>query len=110
MKKIVWGIVLVSVISFVVFSSDPLNDVANFIIGGSIPGTNKSIGVWSTLLLVGILLWLVRLGFKRASLQVIEHQTKQTKAEKESTDSSYVGQFNPKQRSVIAAPKVENSY
>lgn len=110
MRKIIWGSVLVAIVGFVIFSGDPLNDFANFIIGGSIPGTNRSIGVWSTLLLVMILLWAVSRGFKRAKFQMIEHGTNQFKKESKTASDSEISKFDPKQRSVIAAPKAENSY
>jgi hypothetical protein len=109
MRRIIWGGVFVAVISFVIFSNDPLNDVANFIIGGSIPGTNSSIGMWSTLGLVGFLLWVVTRGFKRTKFQMIEHHNA-NKADEKDFESSYAGDFDPKERSVIAAPKAENSF
>lgn len=109
MKKALWASAVLAIIGFVTWSSDPLNDVANFIIAGSIPGTDTSIGLWSTLLLAAVLLLLVRLGFKHASLQMLEHTATQIKAEEAQAEfkSAHEGEFDRSKRSVIAAPSSE---
>ncbi len=107
MKKIVWGSILVAIVSFIVWSKDPLNEAVNFIIAGSVPGTNISIGLWSTLLLAVFLLWVVSRGFKRTKLQMLEHtahEIKKTQAETEFKET-YSGDFDRSKRSVIAAPR-----
>lgn len=111
MKKATWVSVLTATVGFMVLSNDPLNDTVNFIIAGSIPGTNLSIGFWSTLLLAAILLWCVHLGFKKAKLQMLEHTATQIKAEqaKAEFEDSNKTQFNRKNRSVIAARSSEST-
>lgn len=109
MKKIVWGSILVVVVSFMVWSKDPLNETVNFIIAGNVPGTSISIGFWSTLLLAAIMLWLVTLGFKKAKLQMLEHTAKEIKkaeAEKEFQETNS-GIFDRSKRSVISAPRTD---
>lgn len=105
-KKITWVIVLVAVAWFVTWSNDPINDTANFIIAGSIPGTSLSIGLWSTLLLSALLFWLVWLGIKHANLQMLEHTAQQIKKDQAETDfhESTGFTFDTTKRSVIAAP------
>lgn len=105
MKKLVWVSILVAVISFVVWSNDPLNDAANFIIAGSIPGTSISIGFWSTLALASLLLWITYRGFKSQQHKIMEQQTKQNKTEsaKKEFEDTHKVEFDRSQRSVIAA-------
>lgn len=111
MKKIVWVSSILLIIGFARLSNDPLNDIANFIIAGSIPGTSASIGLWSTLLLALILLWIVNLGFRKARLQMLEHTAAQIKAEEEKLrfKESNSGEASQLSRSVIAAPTAENT-
>lgn len=110
MKKLLWASIVVAIVSFVVWSSDPLNDSVNFIIAGSIPGTDLSIGLWSTLLLAVFLLWLVHLGFKKARLQMLEHTAKQIKSEEAKAEfkEAHDGEFDRSKRSVIAARSSES--
>lgn len=111
MKKIAWAAALAAIVSFIVWSGDPLNDTVNFIIAGSIPGTNVSIGLWSTLCLAVLLLWLVRLGYQKVKLQMLEQTAKQIKTEqaKNEFESSHKTEFDRSQRSVIAARSSELS-
>lgn len=105
MKKILWGSILVAVISFMAWSKDPLNDTVNFIIAGNIPGTSISFGFWSTLFLAFGLLWIVLRSFKNQRQKMIEHHTAQNKTEqmkKEFEDSNKI-EFDKTKRSVIAA-------
>lgn len=107
-KKVLWAIILITLTSFAIRSNDPINDAANFIIAGSIPGTNESIGMWSTLLVAGFLLSLVWLGIKSTAFQMLEHTAKQIKQEeaKEAFEESNMT-FDHSKRSVIAAPSHE---
>jgi hypothetical protein len=111
MKKMVWLSVILGIIGFATLSNDPLNDTANFIIAGSVPGTDISIGLWSTLLLAFMLLWVVNLGFKKARLQMLEHTATQIKNEEEKIQfkESNSGESINSGRSVIAAPTAENA-
>jgi hypothetical protein len=111
MRKFVWACIAIIGIGFIIISNDPLNEAANFIIGGSIPGTQYSIGAWSSLLLVAILMWVLSRGLRRARFQMLEHTAKMIT--KEQTDISKTIEdvtFDRRNRGVIAAPKAESSY
>lgn len=105
MKKALWASVVLAIVSFAMWSKDPLNDVAIFIIAGTIPGTNFSFGFWSTLALAGILLWAVYRALKRQQQLMIEQHTKYNKIEraKKEFEQSHSIEFDRSQRSVIAA-------
>lgn len=111
MKRVAWAVVSAAIVGFIVWSKDPLNDTVNFIIAGSIPGTKLSIGLWSTLILAAILLWLVRLGFKAARLQMMEETTPQIKIKstKVTLEEPKTIKFDHSKRSVIAAPKPKSA-
>lgn len=110
MKKLLLCGVLLAIVSFIVWSSDPLNDTVNFIIAGSVPGTDFSIGLWSTIALATALLWAVYRGFKRTQLQMLEQTAKQIKTEQAQNEfeGSHKTEFDRSKRSVIAAPTRES--
>lgn len=108
MKKLVWALVVVAIVSFIVWSKSPLDDTMNFIIGGSIPGTKTSLGFWPMMLVAGSILLLIRRGIKNAQFRMLESTAKSVKAEKiqaefEQQNSSEIN-FDRRNRSVIAAP------
>ena len=105
MKRWLWAGFLIAIISFMIWSKDPLNDVVNFIIGGSIPGTQVSIGFWSAIGLALFILLLIHRGIKNARLEMLEHTAKQIKAEQAQAEfkESSSPEFDSKRRSVIAA-------
>lgn len=107
MRKIVWASLIFAVIGFTVWSSDPLDDAVNFIIGGSIPGTTLALGLWPTLLIaIGITL-VIRRGIRRARLQMLDSTAKQIKSEAIKNDFAEKNSghtFDKSKRSVIAAP------
>lgn len=112
MKRAVWALVLVAIVSFVVWSSNPLDDTMNFIVGGSIPGTKASLGFWPMMGVIGLVVLGIRRGIKNAQLRIIEESTKHNKNERAHAEfkdqNSGDIQFDRKNRSVIAAPNIES--
>lgn len=110
-KKIVWALVLVAIIGLMVWSNDPIDDTMNFIIGGSIPGTKLALGFWPTIGVIGTVLLLIHRGLRHTRLQMLENTAKQIKSENAKNEfrNQNSGEFDPKQRSVIAARKTELS-
>lgn len=102
MKKVAWGIIVALIIGYLVLSSDPLNEVVNFIIAGSIPGTTVSIGFWSTMLLVGIFMIVIYRAVKNAQHKMIVSEVQKAKTSKAEDESSEIT-FDHTKRSVIAA-------
>lgn len=104
-------IVMVAIVGFVVWSHDPIDDTVNFIIGGSIPGTNLALGFWQTVLCIALLLWVIKRMIAKVRLQLLEQTASQIKAEKmkEEFTERHTVTFDPKQRSVIAAPTKSNA-
>lgn len=108
-KKIIWASIFAAGASFVALSNDPLNDIAGFLIAGNIPGTEVSVGFWSTIAIVCALSWAAWVGMRHASLQMLAHTAMQIKNERlrqESNEATEIT-FDHSQRSVIAAPSSE---
>lgn len=111
MRKVFWAVLLIAIVSFTIWSKDPLNDVVNFIIGGIIPKTNVSIGFWGTIAIATGVLYAVRRAIKNTRLQMLENTAKQIKAEELSSDfeSKSAIEFDHSKRSVIAAPATNST-
>lgn len=109
MRRTIWAGFLLAIISFVVWSKDPLNDIVNFIIAGSIPGTNLAIGLWSSLLIALVILLVIWRGIRRTRFQLLASTAEQIKAETIQTEfaEKNSSQFDKKHRSVIAAPSTD---
>lgn len=113
MKKPFWIGFIVAIVSFISLSNDPLNDAVNFIIAGSIPGTNISFGFWSTMLLAFILFLIIRRAASNTRHKVMMHHVEKVKAK--NTQSKFEelhtsdSPFDQSQRSVIAARKSEST-
>ena len=109
MRKLLWVVVVLAVISFVVWSKNPLDETVNFIIGGSVPGTKIVLGFWPTVGLIIAILWLIHRGIKNARLKMMEDVTKKDKAAKAKAEfkeqNSSEHTFDHSKRSVIAAPQ-----
>jgi uncharacterized membrane protein len=111
MKKLATALFVAAVVGFILWSHDPIDDTVNFIIGGSIPGTTYALGFWQTIGLIALLL----LGLKRIvtslRLQFLENTAKQINAEKIKQEfaEQHNVTFDPKMRSVIAAPTKNNA-
>lgn len=105
MKKIRAILLVMAMVGFVVWSHDPIDDAANFIIGGLVPGTNIALGFWHTAGVIALLIWAVKRSITALRLQLLEHTAKQITAEKIKDEFSmqHNSSFDPKQRSVIAA-------
>lgn len=97
--------ILMPIIGFIIWSKDPLNDVVNFVIGGTIPSTKHSIGFWSMILLSSVILFILNTILKGLKLQMLAHTAAQIKAEeaKKDFETSHNFEFDPSKRSVIAA-------
>lgn len=111
MKKLLWTIVIISIASFIIWSTDPLDQTMNFIIGGAIPGTKIVLGFWPTLMIItGLIAFIIR-AFKNAHLTMMEEVTKQSKTETAKAEfkqqHSGEGVFDRRNRSVIAAPNTD---
>ncbi len=113
MKKVVWALVMASVISFLIWSKNPLDEVANFIIGGEVPGTKLVLSFWPSIGLATITLWLVKRWVKSLRVQMLSHTAQEINSEKaqaEFKEAHDSNEFNHKNRAVIAAPQsVESS-
>ena len=105
MKKLLWSLVLIVIVSFAVWSKDPIYDTVNFIIGGTIPGTKLSIGFWSMLGIAGAILLVIRSGLQSLKLQMLAHTATEIKAgeAKKEFETSHNFEFDRSKRSVIAA-------
>lgn len=104
-----WALVLVAIIGLAFWSNDPINDTVNFIIGGSIPGTKLALGFWPMIGVIAGILLLIRRGLRHTHLQMLENTAKQIRAEEAKTEfkNQNSSEFDPEQRSVIAARKTE---
>lgn len=105
MRKLLWAIVLSAVVGFIVWSKNPLDDTVNFIIGGSIPGSEISIGFWSMVGIILLIILIILKAIANLKLQMLEATSKQIKSEeakKEFEDSNNF-EFDRSQRSVIEA-------
>jgi hypothetical protein len=111
MKKLLWALVILAIGSFIVWSSDPLNQAANFLIGGSVPGTKIVLGFWPTLGVAATIVLLIKRSLKNARLKMMEEVTRQTKEAKVKAEfkeqHSSEPTFDRSKRSVIAAPTFE---
>lgn len=106
MKKKLLGIfILVAIILYVTQIHDPLNSFVSFIIAGVVPGTNIMLGLWPTLGVGMIALWLLSKIIKYVRLQMLEHTANQIKAERLKAEFKENSQheFEGKNRAVIAA-------
>jgi hypothetical protein len=65
-------LIIAVVVGFIILSKDPLGDVAGFIIGGLIPGTNISLGFWPSILLVLLLVHWVYIWVKSLHFEMLE--------------------------------------
>ena len=87
MKKFLLITIVTITTGFIILSNDPLNDIINFVIGGTIPGTKIALGFWPT---IGILLILCIVLLKSISavrLQILEHTANEIKSN--NTQSKY---------------------
>lgn len=105
MKKLLWASILIAVVSFIVWSNNPIDDTMNFIIGGTVPGTKHSIGFWSMIGFIGLILLAIRSAFRGLKLQMLAHTAREIKAEeaKKDFEASSNFEFDRSKRSVIAA-------
>jgi len=104
MKKVFWAIVLVAIIGFMMWSKDPLNDVVNFIVAGSIPRTQLSLGFTASVGTMLGLTWLVVRGLKNLHTQMLAHTAKQTETKLTNvSEEAEIIEFDRTKRSVIAA-------
>jgi uncharacterized membrane protein len=109
-RKLLILIITSAVVAVAVFHHDPLQMVANFIIGGIVPGINVSIGFIPSLLIIITLLllmkrWIHELHFqmmRRAALEINAERTKQELETSHTTDEV------DRSRSVIAARSLES--
>lgn len=106
MKKVRTILLGMVIVGFIVWSNDPIDDTANFIIGGLVPGTDIALGFWHTVGMIVLCAWAVKRAVTTLRLQLLEHTAKQITAEKMKDEfaAQHNVTFNPKQRSVIAAP------
>lgn len=106
MKKVRTILFAMAIMGFVVWSHDPIDDTANFIVGGSVPGTKIVLGFWPTIGFIGILFWILKRAITSIRLQLLEHTAKQISAEKMNQDfkEKNTAVLEPSQRAVIAAP------
>lgn len=111
MKKVVWFLAITLVVGFIILSNNPVDEIMNFIIGGSIPGTKIVLGFWPSLGLIALLLWLVRRAASRMRLQMMKRTTEEIKIENAKID--FQNTNNPEQkhknRSVIAARSIKTT-
>lgn len=106
MRRLVWGAVLVAILSFMVWSKNPIDDTMNFIIGGSIPHSTASLGFWPMMTLAAGILLLIRRSLKNTRMKMIEASTQHNKVEQaavEFKEQNSGETFDKSLRSVIAA-------
>lgn len=111
MRKLLWAGVVLLIVSFAMWSKDPLNDVVSFIMSGSIPKTNIELGFWQTLGLVGVFSGFLYAASKALQFEMLARKAADITAEqakqdfKEHSDPESV---TPKKHSVIAASASES--
>jgi len=115
MKKVFWVGLVVATAGYIASLPSPLNDTFNFIIGGTIPGTSRSLGFWPFMSLVLIAIVLLIRFLHTIRLQMLEGKAKQIKAEQLKEQSQLTAAteevtFDLKQRSVIAAPSLDSIF
>ncbi len=105
MKRILWGVTVFLVISFIVWSKNPIDDTVNFIIGGTIPGTKNSIGFWPMIGLATTTLVFIKKAFASLKFQMLAHTATEIKSEaaKKEFEEAHNYEFDRSKRSVIAA-------
>lgn len=110
MKKLLMsGLVLGAIGLYVTTVNDPLNSLVSFIIAGVVPGTNIMLGMWPTIGVGLLALWLLVKVVRYVRLQMLEITAKEIKAEEEKQVFEAANQGEPAVRnhSVIAAPGSE---
>ena len=97
---------------FIVLSNDPLNDTVNFLIAGSIPGTNIALGFWPTIGLVAIMIFGIKIYLNHLNDEYIEHTAKLITEEKRQEDfKNTYGSHDPKLRnSILGSAEFDNKY
>ncbi len=86
MRKMLWiGVVLI-IVSFAMWSKDPLNDVVSFIMSGSIPRTTIELNFWQTIGIVAIFSVLFFATAKGVQFEMLDHKATDIRAEKAKQD------------------------
>jgi membrane protein implicated in regulation of membrane protease activity len=98
-----------AVVAVAVFHHDPLQMVANFIIGGIVPGINISIGFIPSLLIIIALLLLMKRWVRELHFQMIRRAALEMNAErtKQELETTHAPDKAERSRSVIAARSLE---
>jgi hypothetical protein len=81
-RKFYMLIIASLVITFVLWSKNPIDDTMNFILGGTIPGTKTALGFWPMIGMITILIRLLVRFIGNLKLQMLEHTAKQIMTEK----------------------------
>lgn len=110
MRKLLWTGVLLSIVSFAMWSKDPLNDVVSFIMSGSIPRTNINLNFWQTIGLTGILSGVLFAASKAIQFEMLARKASDITEERVKQEFKEHGDpqsVSGKNRSVIAASAPE---
>lgn len=104
--RLLFGLGICSIGAYVVFIDDPLNSTVSFLIAGTVPGTDITLGLWPSLVVALAFLYLFAKLVGRVQYRFLEGKAQQITHEniarefKETHDSETV----VKNKSVIAAP------
>ncbi len=86
MRKLYILIILGLLIAYVTWSKNPIDDLMNFILGGTIPGTKTALGFWPMIGMIIVQLGLLVRFVGHLKLQMLEHTAKQITSEKARDD------------------------
>jgi hypothetical protein len=111
MKKrmLFWVTVLTTVVTFSIVD-DPLKILLNFIIGGLIPNTEISLGLFPSIAVMAGILLLVQRWTRKIRLESMARTALEVKEERTKTEllaKEHSGKTEPRNNSVIAATAVK---
>lgn len=110
--RLLLGLGIITIGAYVVFIDDPLNSTVSFLIAGTVPGTAITLGLWPSLVLAVLCLYLLAKLVGRVQYRLLEGKAQQITHENAAREFKESHSTEPvsKNRSVIAAPKSEISF
>jgi hypothetical protein len=112
MKKLILAVLVSLIIGFMLLSNDPLNDIVNFLIAGSIPGTNLALGFWPTIGIAALLLFGVKKYFNHLNDELLQQTAKQITEEtaKSEFKETYGTKDSASKKAIFAHAEFDNNF
>lgn len=109
-EKLLFGLGVCAAAAYVVAVDDPLNSTVSFLIAGTVPGTAITLGLWPSLLVALIALYLLARFVRNVQFRLLEGKAKQISHEQaaEAFKHAHDSEAHSKNTAVIAAPKSES--